>query len=469
MEPIQQNPIVTPNPTPAPVPTTSVNPESHSSTKKIFIIVGFLLVLAAIGGYFFLYGSSIFKKPIVLLTPLEVVKNIDNNISINSEGYDEYFSRRIDANELGTDSGLTFVQSENMAVAVDGQYVHIAFSPVPNVSADNSVLIKLSSVLDQKGNEVLDVTSSLESDPFFIRATPEGNADPIPYMVVDRSAHLIEGVSSANFQASYVKGELIFNLPLDIKSTKIFATDLNIPFVTSNATTTIINVTPNEINFTYDGFQNRMVSAHVYDKAGSKIECPSMSRSSDDGYDVGEYYLYCDEESIIDSIFISDATGFYSKKIPFEIRINDGVVPVVTQDAKIEVSEKLDKKELSAEDKKLVIESKVRMFEVFSTKDVAKIRAYLDEGAKASGDPKQINDISNMSDKDLLFFTNLLVSVGFQGMKNSQDIRNVLNSDKTTWTKNIEKGHEHMKMVINIDDSEENITLEAFKFGDIWY
>jgi hypothetical protein len=124
---------------------------------------------------------------------------------------------------------------------------------------------------------------------------------------------------------------------------------------------------------------------------------------------------------------------------------------------------------ISDEERSLVVESKVNMFEILSSKDIIKIRAYLDEGIKASGNEKQLSDISNLSDKNLLSMVNMILSFGFPGIENSQDLINILISDKTVWTKDTKDGFEHVNMVIDIDDTDEHTTLEAFKFGNVWY
>ncbi|MEN9647727.1 MAG: hypothetical protein RLY57_531 [Candidatus Parcubacteria bacterium] len=127
---------------------------------------------------------------------------------------------------------------------------------------------------------------------------------------------------------------------------------------------------------------------------------------------------------------------------------------------------------ISDEERSLVIESKVRMFEVLSSRDIIKIRAYLNEGIKASGDEKQLSDISNLSDKNLLSMVNMIIDFGFPGINNTQDLKGVLLSDKTVWTKDIKNGFEHVS--IKIDSPVQGavsgtLTLEAFKFGNVWY
>ncbi len=504
-EPINQPAPTVVQPMSAPIqsPITSVPPQvggqgskSHGLLWSIIILV---LILISGGAYYFYYTSHQLlysnseQKSIKTLSLTELLKVEKVATPAEEKNYDEYLSRKVDAEKINSDPTNPYVQSGNVAVQA-GEYgdITVAFSPIPNTNLENkNVFVNFSSVKDSDGVEMFDAESAFETDSFFTDATPDLHSDPVPYMTVKRAPHLTGGQDNSSSDIAYVKGEVEFKLPIGISSSKLTVANLSKAAATANGTTTLTKLTKGTAEFNYDGFQDKLISVSGYDVNNKPLDCSVSSSGATKGYSVTTYVVDCHDsvnDPVISYITVSDASAVIDKKVPFEADFNKGdsvATTSVNTSATTSVNGSAQATKptnttnnssvisgtgaVSESDKALIVEAKVKMFEVFTSKDVSKIRSYIKDASVAANDQAQIASLDKMSDKEVLSMADFLSKIAFGGMNTAVDVRNALNAKTVSWSRDIKNGKEHVIISFPQQKDGSKTTLDAGKIGGVWY
>ena len=288
----------------------------------------------------------------------------------------------------------------------DGLKVYMPSLGIKGWNFTKFVDIKLASIKNDKGSEILDKNSSFEKDTFFTSVSLKDVHDPVLHMEGTRSVNKTDDNSSV----ATVSGNLSLNIPNNIKTVSFTREQMlknpnpqDVISVSISSVDDIMNSYLNSFNLVTSGDLRDIVAVAAYDAKDRDFPISSVSQL-DNGY-----FVSIDNQFVaISKVVVYYTSDFDKQSYPFSLVFKkdasvqnqnvsvslpqDISVPAVKPSISLEKSLPISANDKDITIKKAIITGLIKNYNDLKSKDVEKVRAVLLVLAPTAKDKEEIKN-----------------------------------------------------------------------------